>query len=79
VDQAEFFFILLPLSLTSLALTIPAWYMAHGDLRAIRAGAMDPQGRRATRIAYALGCVGALISLLPAIGGIVSLLLSLFE
>jgi hypothetical protein len=78
-DWVEAMFYGSPVSLTAIAFAIPAWMMSHGDMRAIRAGAMDPAARRGTRWAYWLGCLGTLIGLSPAFGGIAALIMTLFE
>lgn len=36
---------------------MPAWLLARGDLRAMSVGAMDPSGRRRTRIAMICGMI----------------------
>ena len=76
-DWVEGMFYILPISLTSEAFTIPAWIMARGDLGAIRAGAMSPLGRRGTRMAYWLGCLGTVVGVMPVLGGIAALIVSL--
>jgi hypothetical protein len=38
--------------------------MGQADLRAIRAGAMDPEGRGMTKTGYVMGIVGTLGTLL---------------
>lgn len=43
----------------------PAWIMARNDLKAMRLGAMDNRGRRATRIGWALGLTGTITTVLP--------------
>lgn len=62
-----------PTSLASLAFSVPALYMAHSDWRAIRAGAMDPQGKRTTRNAWWLGCVGMILGLITTGAGMMAL------
>lgn len=47
-----------PAQLFGLALSLPAWILGHGDLKAIRAGAMNQDGEGATKRGLWLG-VGA--------------------
>jgi uncharacterized membrane protein YphA (DoxX/SURF4 family) len=79
VDWVDGMFYGAPVSLTTIAFSIPAWVMAHVDLRAIRAGAMNPDGRRRTRIAYWLGCLGTLIGIMPAFASIVAVVFTLLD
>lgn len=55
----------LSLIVTSAAMVVSlmAWHMGRGDLRAIRAGAMDPSGLRRTVWGTRLGMVGFLLGL----------------
>lgn len=48
----------------SLTLSLPAGLMGHADLKAYRAGAMEPYGRSATRAGYIMGVLGAAITVL---------------
>jgi hypothetical protein len=45
-----------------LPIGITAWVMAHGDLRKIRAGEMDPGGHSLTRAGRICGIIGTLCS-----------------
>lgn len=47
-----------PILAINLFLTLAAWLMGQSDLRAIQAGAMDPEGRGLTRAGYLLGVIG---------------------
>jgi hypothetical protein len=76
-DWVEGMFYGSPVSFTGIAFSVPAWAMSHGDLRAIRAGAMDPRGLRGTRIAYWCGCFGSTVCALPTIGGIAAIFMSI--
>jgi hypothetical protein len=59
-----FSYFCLPIGVLLLALCLPVWGMAHGDLRAMQAGAMDPSGKSSTRIAWWLSLVATLLALL---------------
>ena len=50
-----------PFAIVNLALTLPPLIMGHLDLKAIKAGAMDPSGRQITKIGFsiALLCTAA--------------------
>lgn len=50
------------LTIAALTLGGTAWMLGRHDLHAIRAGAMDPAGRKMTRQGHRLGVVGTLIS-----------------
>ncbi len=58
------------LSLGVLGLILPnpisllAWYLGLKDLNAIRNGAMDRAGERATRTGYTLGIIGSVLFVL---------------
>jgi hypothetical protein len=60
----------LPGQLLGLAVSVPAWVIGHSDFRAIEAGAMDSEGRRATRAGLRLGIAGS-------VSGVTQLLLYL--
>jgi hypothetical protein len=60
-------FYCLPLGLVNLGLTIPAWIMGRGDLKAIRRGAMDASGRGMTQAAWILGFIGTGLSILAGL------------
>lgn len=51
----------LPGQLIGIAISIPAWIMGHSDMQAIAAGAMEEEGRRATRWGWLLGILGTLL------------------
>jgi hypothetical protein len=51
-------------SLVSVPLGIAVWVMAHNDLEEMRAGRMDPQGRRATETGRTGGILGIVLGLL---------------
>lgn len=68
----------LPIALLGVAFSIPGCTMGNSDLRAIRAGAMAPQGRRNTRIGFWLGVLGTLMGIFPAGVGLVALFSALF-
>ncbi len=53
-----------PMLAINLFVTLPAWLMGQADLRAMQAGAMDPEGRGTTRAGYLLGIFGTLATLL---------------
>jgi hypothetical protein len=46
----------------TLALSAAAFYLAHGDLARMRAGAMDPDGEAPARAARALGGTAAVLA-----------------
>lgn len=50
----------LPGQLIGLAVSVPAWIMGQSDVRAMAAGAMEANGRRATRWGLWLGILGTL-------------------
>lgn len=52
----------LPGQLVGLAVSVPAWIMGHNDVRAIAAGAMKAEGRRATQWGLWLGILGTLLA-----------------
>ena len=52
----------LPLPIFALSLTIPAWIMGRHDLRAMKVGAMDGNGRGQTRAGYVMGIIGSLVA-----------------
>ena len=58
------FYSFAPLSFFSLVLSWPAWIMGQHDLRAIRAGAMNPEGRPATIWGYYFGVASTLLSII---------------
>jgi hypothetical protein len=47
-----------PISILTLALSIPAWFMGRQDRHAMWSGAMDPGGRGATTAGWLMGIVG---------------------
>jgi len=57
----------LPLGLPLLAISIPALLMAHRDLKAMRAGAMDPSGNGSTRVAWYLAASAVGFNLLNVV------------
>jgi hypothetical protein len=63
-----------PADLVGLAFTIPAWMMASRDLRAVRAGAMDPSGLGRTRVGYWCGCIGTLIGIAPFVLAVMTII-----
>jgi len=54
----------LAVAFLNLALAMPTWMMGYADLRAMRAGAMDPSGVSLTR----LGTIMAMLTTLVTIG-----------
>jgi len=60
------------LCLVALVMCIAAWVMGAQDLRAMRAGTMDPEGRGNTNAGYVCGIIGTILNALTiVIGGIV--------
>src|SRR5262245_19354305 len=55
------------------AFSIPAWIMGHIDLKAMREGRMDPDGRGPTMAGYIMGIVGTALFVI----GIVILIVAL--
>jgi hypothetical protein len=53
-----------PMLVINLFLTLPAWLMGQSDLRAMKAGAMDGEGRGMTLAGYILGIFGTLGTLI---------------
>lgn len=58
----------LPIGLLSVAASLPAAIMGNIDLKAIQAGAMDPQGRGTTQAGRVCGIIGVVIAALTVIG-----------
>jgi hypothetical protein len=71
-------FLGLPISFMTLAFAIPACTIGAADLRAIRAGAMDPAGYGTTRTGWLLGCVALGLGLFPTLAGIAALVMAMF-
>jgi hypothetical protein len=53
-----------PLLVINLFLTLPAWLMGQSDLRAMKAGAMNREGRGMTLAGFILGMFGTLGTLI---------------
>lgn len=64
-----------PTGLLAFSFSIPAWIMGGADLRAIRAGAMAPEGFRRTRIGYWCGCIATLTGAIPWVLSVISIVL----
>jgi hypothetical protein len=58
------------MAVLNFGLTIPAWIMGRQDLKAIRAGAVDPAGKGLTKTACQLGFIGSIGNLLSFALGI---------
>jgi hypothetical protein len=76
-DLLDGVFFCLPTALIATAMGIPAYILGGSDLRAMRAGVMDAEGRRATQVGWWLGAIGLFLSfgfftfaLIAAFGGI---------
>lgn len=67
-DRSGVILVLGILSLAVPALALPcgisAWVMASRDMKAMRAGAVDPSGRQLTRAGVILGIVGTSLGIL---------------
>lgn len=50
---------------------IAAWIMGSGDLRAMRAGRMDPTGEGMTQAGYIIGIVATIMALLAVVVGLI--------
>lgn len=70
---------LAPLSFLSLAASVPCCILAHYDLGAIRAGAMDREGESKTRLGFYLAVTAALISLGLIVWVLVAIVWSVVE
>ena len=58
-------------------LGIVAWIMGSGDLKLMRAGAMDPSGEGLTQVGKILGIIGTLLGLMVVLFAIIGFLLGL--
>lgn len=54
-----------------LGMSIPAWVMGQGDLKAMRAGAMDPSGMGNTQAGMITGIVGVVVCILALVFGVI--------
>jgi len=50
---------------------IPAWVMGGNDLKAMKAGGMDPSGETLTKVGWILGIIGTALS---AIGIVIQII-----
>jgi hypothetical protein len=70
VDRLESAIPMFPLVILTLIFSLPAWIMSSVDMKALNAGAMDPEGRRRTYFGGWLGVAGTFLGLflgLPAL------------
>jgi hypothetical protein len=58
----------LVISLASLGLGVPAWIMGHKDLRSMKEGRMDPNGRGSTSTGMILGIVSVVLTIVTVLG-----------
>lgn len=69
-------FMCLPASIASLTFAIPACIFGRGDLRAMKAGAMDETGWSRTRLGWWLGVGGLIFGTLPTLLAIASVFMA---
>ena len=62
-----------PFAMISLAVSLPIWFMAYGDLKAMSAGAMQARDRRYTLAAFGLGLATSLAATARVVVGATSL------
>jgi hypothetical protein len=68
IISAATLFVCWPLAPVALGFGIAAWWMGQGDLRKIRAGAMDPDGEGTTQAGWICGIVGVCLNLIAVLG-----------
>jgi hypothetical protein len=67
----------LPFIVVSFSMGITAWVMAQGDLRKMRIGEMDPQGRGATTGGMVCGIIATVLTSLFAMGQVLFVVFAL--